>query len=189
MALLARALAMGALLSIGAYTTVHAQEMEIPVALQLPLFLKVMSFDRQLSSRAGGTLVLAITYQSGYRASVDAKEEAWRSAGNVHEIGGIPLSIVAIDLDREDLEAALTHSRVTLLYLAPVRGVDVKELGGVARAAHVTTLTGVVRYVELGLAVGVRLRGDRPRIVVNLIASRLEGAELGAELLKLAEIR
>jgi hypothetical protein len=189
MALLARALVMAGVLSIGACTTVQAQEMEIPVAVQLPLFLKVMSFDRQLSSRGGGTLVLAIAYQSGYRASADAKEEAWRAASNIREISGMPLSIVAIDLDREDAAAALTRGRVTLLYLTPVRGVDVKELGGVARAAHVTTLTGVVRYVELGLAVGVRLRGDRPRIVVNLAASRLEGAELGAELLKLAEVR
>jgi hypothetical protein len=189
MALLARALATGALLSIGASTTVHAQEMELPVAVQLPLFLKVMSFDRQLVSRGGGTLVLAIAYQSGNRASADAKQEAWRAGSNVHEIGGMPLTIVAIDLDREDLGAALTHGRVTLLYLAPVQGVDVGGLAGVARAAHVTTLTGVLRYVELGLAVGVRLRGDRPRLVVNLAAARLEGADLGSELLKLAEVR
>jgi hypothetical protein len=180
---------MGALLSVGTSIMVRAQEMEIPVAVQLPLFLKVMSFDRQLGFRGGGTLVLAIAYQSGYRASEDAKDEAWRSAANVHEVGGMPLSVVAIDLDREDLGDALLRSRVTLLYLTPVRGIDIKELGGVSRTAHVTTLTGVVRYVELGLAVGVRLRGDRPRIVVNLAASRLEGAELGAELLKLAEVR
>jgi hypothetical protein len=99
------------------------------------------------------------------------------------------VSVVTIDLDRDDLAAALTHSRATLLYVAPLRGADVQQLAGVARAAHVTTLTGVVRYVELGLAVGVRLRGDRPRIVVNLAASRLEGAELAAELLKLADVR
>ena len=65
---------MGTLLSIGASITVRAQEMEIPVAVQLPLFLKVMSFDRQLGFRGGGTLVLAIAYQSGYRASADAKD-------------------------------------------------------------------------------------------------------------------
>jgi YfiR/HmsC-like len=188
MALLARAIAVGALLAGGMCTTVHAQEMEIPVGVQLPLFLKVMSFDRQLRSRGAGTLVIAIAYQSGYRASVGAKEEAWRSASGFREIAGMPVNLVAIDLDREELGAALTRDRATLLYVAPVRGIDVRELVQVTRAARVTTLTGVVRYVELGLAVSVRLRGDRPRIVVNLAASRLEGAELAAELLQLAEV-
>jgi hypothetical protein len=188
MALLARAAAVGALLAVGLCSTAHAQEMEVPVAMQLPLFFKVMSFDRQLRARASGMLVLAIAYQSGYRASADAKDEAWQSAHAVREIVGMPMSVVAIDLDREDLDAALTRSGATLLYVAPLRGIDVKQFASATRAAHVTTLTGVVRYVELGLAVGVRLRGDRPRIVVNLAASRLEGAELAAELLKLADV-
>jgi hypothetical protein len=164
--------------------------MEVPVAVQLPLFLKVMSFDRQLRARGSGagTLVIAIAYQSGYRASADAMTEAGQSASAVHEIAGMPVSVLAIDLDRDDLGAAMTRNQVTLLYVAPLRGIDVKQLASATRAAHVTTLTGVVHYVELGLAVGVRLRGDRPRIVVNLAAARLEGAELAAELLKLADV-
>ena len=47
-----------------------AQEMEIPVAVQVPLFLKVMSFDRQLRARGEGEYVVAVAYQSGNRASV-----------------------------------------------------------------------------------------------------------------------
>lgn len=189
MAILARAVACGALLAVGLGKQGHAQEMEIPVAVQLPLFLKVMSFDRQLRARGAGTVVIAIAYQSGFRASVGAKDDAWRSASRVSELDGMPVSVATIDLDREELGPGLARSRATLLYVAPLRGADVELLASVARAAHVTTLTGVVRYVELGLAVGVRLRGDRPRIVVNLAASRLEGAELAAELLRLAEVQ
>lgn len=188
MAILTRALAVGLLLAAGGSTAARAQEMEVPVAVQLPLFLKVMSFDRQLRSRTAGTLVIAIVYQRGYRASAAAKDEAWRAAVRVGEVAGMPVHLVAIDLDRDELAEALTRSQATLVYLAPVRGIDMKEFASVTRAAQVTTLTGVVRYVELGLAVGVRLRGDRPRIVVNLAASRSEGAELTAELLRLAEV-
>ena len=160
----------------------------MPVAVQLPLFLKVVSFDRQLRSRASGSIVIAFAYQGGFRASVDAKDQAWRAAVGVREIDGMPVTLVGIDLDKEDLNAALTRSKATILYVSPMRGVDVKELMAVTRASRVTTLTGVVRYVEQGFAVGVRLRGDRPRIVVNLVAARLEGAEFAAELLRLAEV-
>jgi hypothetical protein len=49
-------------------------------------------------------------------------------------------------------------------------------------------MSGVPRHVASGLALGVGLRGGRPRILVHVEASRLEGADLSAELLKLAEI-
>ena len=188
MAFLVRRLVLGTLLVFSASTAVGAQEMEVPVAIQLPLFLKVVSFDRQLRTRSAGALVIAFAYQGGFRASSDTKEQAWRAASTVHEIDGLPVTLVAIDLDKEELSAALVRSKATLLYLSPMRGVDVKELMAITRANQVTTLTGVVRYVELGCAVGVRLRGDRPRIVVNLAAARLEGAEFAAELLRLAEV-
>jgi len=188
MALLART-ATGLLLVASVAVTAHAQEMEVPVAVQLPLFLKVMSFDRQLRARAGGSLVLAIAFQSGSRASSDAVQEALRSVVGIREVAGIPLRTVNIDLDHEELGAVLADSRATLLYVAPMRGVDIGDLVRAARAAHVTTLTGVVRYVDLGCAVGLRLRGDRPSIVVNLAAARIEGADFTAELLRLAQIQ
>ncbi len=188
MAILTRRLALVVSLVLGVGATSRAQDMEIPVAVQLPLFFKVVTFDRQLRSRAGGTLVVAIAFQSGSRVSATAKDEAWRSASGIREIDGMPVSLVPIDLDHEELAAGLARSRATIIYVTPLRGVDVRELARVARAAHVTTLTGVFRYVELGLAIGVRLRGDRPHIVVNLAASRLEGADLAAELLKLAHV-
>lgn len=169
----------------------RAQEMEVPVALQLPLLLKVLSFDRQLSARAGGTLVIAVAYQSGFRASAQVKDEMLHAAAAIGprtQIGGLTVHVVAIDLDQDDLVEGLERSKATVVYLAPVRGIDVKALSAMTRIAHVTTVTGVPRYVEQGLSVGVRLRGDRPQILVNLAASRFEGAEFGAELLKLVQV-
>lgn len=188
MALLGRTLLAVALFAVGSRSTLRAQEMEVPVAIQVPLFLKVMSFDRQLHARSAGALVIAFAYQGGFRASADAKDQAWRAASGIREIDGIAVTLVAIDLDKEELATALTRSKATLLYVSPVRGVDLNDLMAVTRANRVTTLTGVVRYVELGCAVGVRLRGDRPRIVVNLAGARLEGAEFTAELLRLADV-
>jgi hypothetical protein len=46
----------------------------------------------------------------------------------------------------------------------------------------------VPRYVETGLAIGVDMKGERPEIVINLAASRAEGADLTAHLLKLARL-
>ena len=49
-------------------------------------------------------------------------------------------------------------------------------------------MTGVARYLDDGIGLGVGLRGGRLRILVNLDACRFEGADLSAEVLKLAEL-
>jgi hypothetical protein len=167
----------------------NAQEMEVPVALQMPLFLKVISFDHLLPARAAGTLVVGIAYQSGHRPSGQVKDAVLLAGADLRRaINGLDVRFVAIDLDHVELAEALERLHVTVLYVAPMRGLDVATLSAATRAARVTTVTGVSRYVEQGLAIGVRLRGDRPQILVNLGASRLEGAELGAELLKLVQV-
>ena len=56
-----------------------AQEVEVPVRIQVPLFMKVMSFDRQFLVRAGTEVVIGIAFQGGYGASVTARDEVVRA--------------------------------------------------------------------------------------------------------------
>jgi len=167
-----------------------AQEMEIPVAVQVPLFLKVISFDRQLRARGQTEYVVAVAYQSGNRASVDARDEVLRSLkADRPTVLGLPVRIVAVDLDHESLAECLRMHGASLLYITPLRAVDVGALTATAGTAGVTTVTGVPQYVAQGVAVGVRLQRDRPRILINLQGARLQGADFAAELLKLADVR
>lgn len=166
----------------------HAQEMEVAPAIQIPILMKVLSFDRQLRSRAPEGAVIGIVFQSGYRTSALAKDEAVRALNTAREPDGTRVRVVPIDLDRDRLDDVLRSSDVTQLYVTPLRATDIAALAAMARDAQVPTMTGVPRYVSQGLGVGIGQRGGRPRILINLEASRLEGAEFGAELLKLAEI-
>jgi hypothetical protein len=169
---------------------VSAQEMEVPVAVQIPLFLKVISFDRQLRARGEGEFVLAVAYQNGNRASADARDEVIRVLKAEHPaVRGLPVRVVTIDLDRESLADCLKADQASLLYMTPLRAIDVGALVAIASAADVTTATGVTQYVSLGVAIGVRLQRDRPKILINLQGARSQGADFTAELLKLAEVR
>lgn len=167
----------------------RAQDMDVPVDLQMSVFLKVISFDRQLHVRAPTEVVIGIAFQGGNRASSIARDEARRSIAAARDgVDGLPIRVESIDLDVERLGEALRRRALTHLYVTPLRAADIGAIAAATRAARVTTLTGVPRYVARGLAIGVELRAERPRILVNLEASRLEGAELAAELLKLATI-
>jgi hypothetical protein len=164
----------------------NAQDMDVPVQIQVALFLKVLTFDRNLVIAPASEIVVGVVFQSGYRSSVNAKNiamAALQSSSNSRKIRAI-----AIDLDRETLLTALPRYRPSVLYVAPLRAVEIGDLAASARNANVTTVTGVPQYVALGLAVSVRLQGERPKLVINAEAAKAEGADFSAELLKLAQI-
>ncbi len=163
-----------------------AQDMDVPVQIQVALFLKVLTFDRNLVISPPSEIVVGVVFQSGYRSSVNAKNVAMaalQTTGNARKIRAI-----AIDLDRETLVAALPRYRPSVLYVAPLRAVEIGDLATTARNANITTVTGVPQYIALGLAVSVRLQGERPKLVINAEAAKAEGADFSAELLKLAQI-
>ncbi len=165
-----------------------AQAMDVPVTTQLSLFLKVMTFDRNLEKRAGQKLVLAIAFQSENRTSSRARSEALAALSGITKVGIHDLEVIGIDLDKQNLETELRDHNVAFLYVTPLRAMNLNEVISAARTAGVSTITGVPGYVEGGLSVGVRLQADRPRLMINLEASKLEGADYKAELLKLAQL-
>jgi len=166
-----------------------SQSGDVPVSLQIPLFLKVVSFDRQLASRMDAVLVVGIAYQRGNRESVRAKEDAERALRDAQSAARVPrLRIVPIDLDKESLAGELSKHGIAVLYVAPLRAMDIALVADAARAARVTTFTGTPRYLSDGLAVSVRYQGGRPKLLINVDASRSEGADFSAELLNLAQV-
>lgn len=182
-------LALG-LASLAPAARLAAQDVAVPVEVQVPLFIKIFAFDRNLAAQPG-PLVLGVLFQGKYRRSVTVAEDVRRAVSDAERkpAGGTELRIVLIDLDETpDLAETLAKHRVRVLYVSPLRAVDIRTLTAVSRLAGISTVTGVPRYVEAGLAVGLDLKGERPEIVVNLLASRAEGADLDAQLLKLARI-
>ena len=157
-----------------------AQDVEVAPAVQIPILVKVLSFDR--GQRGARELSVGVVYQSGNRASSFIRDEVVRA------LGAQGVRVVSIDLDHDRLSDVLAEADLRAIYVTPLRATDIGTVAAAARDARVTSLTGVPSYVSNGLAVGVGNRGGRPRILINLEASRREGADLGAELLKLAEI-
>jgi hypothetical protein len=143
-----------------------------------------MTFDRNLPARSSGDLRIAVLYQSRNRTSQVIADEVARA------IGSTPgAEAVGIDLDNvSDLRTVLVQSRARVLYVSPLRGIDIGSIVRVSRETGVTTITGVPRYVDEGIAIGLDLKADRPEIVVNLEGARAEGADFTAQLLKLARV-
>ncbi|MDH3455509.1 MAG: YfiR family protein [Gemmatimonadota bacterium] len=168
-----------------------AQEMAVPVELQLTVLSRVLSYDRRLTSRAERTLVMGVIYQPQVRLSVRTKDEvmAWalRNADAISKQFDLQCVPIALT-DTTDLRMAIKRNRVDVLYVAPLRAVNVEHITGVTRQEEVLTITGVVSYVHSGIALGVGQVASRTRVLVNLPASKDEGSDFTAQLLAVSQV-
>jgi hypothetical protein len=168
-----------------------AQEMELPVNVQWALLPKILAFDRNLTSRASDTLTVGVLFQERFRKSLDVKEEFIRAVGDSPELIAGSLAIRCIPLDigeNPDWEGLVLQNRPDILYITPLRAVDLTAVTRVTRKYDILTMTGVPEYVEGGVSVGIGLRGGNPEIVINREAAAAEGADFSSKLLKLARV-
>lgn len=175
----------------GVLLPLTAQEMAVPIPMQWAFFQKILSFQRVIiTDSMVRAPVLAIVYQSQFRASLDARNEMLALLKEVEpRVGSEVLKIVDIDLTKEtDLGLAMAEKKVTLLYVAPLRAYDVMLITKESRQRRVLTISGVPTYITEGLSVGLDIKGNKPEILINRTAARLEGREFHAQLLKLATI-
>jgi hypothetical protein len=174
----ARAAIVALVLSLG--LAAQSRAADIPVSVQLPLYHKIWTLDRKLADRHD--LVMAVLYQETYSVSAGAKADVlvWAGTSQVH--------CVFVAMDRGNAESALQTVLADVFYVTPMRRADIELIVRIARARHIHTMAGLTEYVPIGLSVGIGVRNDRPRIIINLGAAKAEGAAYQAQLLQIADI-
>jgi hypothetical protein len=168
-----------------------AQEISVPITVQVSLITRILMFDRSLQARPNEKIVIGILYQKGVRESRDTEEE-FLDAADISQIGqvfGRPIECIAMHAqDLQTLESELDEDSVSVLYVAPLRRADIPRIADLAEKRQMLTITGVPEYVGKGIAVGFEVRGGRSKIVINLSRAKRQGADFSSLLLKLAEI-
>ena len=182
----------GVLTFLLAGRSAHAQAMAAPAEIQVSLLFKILTFDRRLETRPpGNVMVIAVVFQTGYRASLVARNQIVDALKAMADstISGHPVHWVAVEWkDGEQVRLALIHERADVVYVTPLRGVELDPIMRSAREASMTTFSGVPLYVEQGLALGVRIVRERPQIIVNLPATRAEGSDFTPQLLRVSSV-
>jgi hypothetical protein len=138
-----------------------AQDMAVPVSLQAALFKKIFSFDKTLASKGIEVAVLG--------AGGDAMVAAFKDAG----------------IEAKAVSGDQVPAGVTVVYAMP----GVTSTKSQSAAKGVLSVSGVTAYVESGkVAIGLKIEGGKPKIIVHMAQLKAEGQELAADLLKIATI-
>jgi hypothetical protein len=177
-------------LSILLSTLVSAQEMEVPVGIQVGFFFKILVFDRNLGNRVGNELNLGIVYQSKVKASSKVNDEFIEkvTASGINSIKGIPLRFIPVDLNTTELQQAIDDYGLDAIYVTPLQAIEVEQIAEICRKRKIISFSAVPRYLFLGLTLGIDQQGERPVILINIASAREVGADFSAQLLRLARI-
>lgn len=169
-----------------------ARAEELPARHQALLLLRVLAYDRNVKSRVGGAVTVAILSRAddpGSRARAGEVGAAFETVGRDVVVAGLLVRVEQVVYrGLADLEARLTAIRPALVYLDAALVPQAVEIQAATRRHRVLSASGSRTSVEGGTAVAVVARGDRAAIVVNLRAAREEGADLDAALLSVADV-
>lgn len=162
---------------------VIAEDILVPMDVQLTLFEKIWKLDRTFNP--GPMVNVAVIYQQEFRPSANVVNELLAAI----RAANLPIHCTLIDLDEQaTVQQRIPSTGYDVFYVAPLRAIDVKSIAEISRKNGIKTITGVPEYVSAGLAVGIGLLKQRPLIIVNLRAARAEGSEFRTQLLKLCRV-
>ncbi|MDX9722656.1 MAG: YfiR/HmsC family protein [Myxococcota bacterium] len=158
---------------------------------QALIFARALAYDRNLAERAGEKLAIGVLYISGNAASEkdrDAMYDAFVKASKV-KVAGLDVSVHKLSYqDIATLETQFSTNGIDALYVCAGLDGEIASIVGLTQSKSVSTMSSVRSYADKGVSVVVSVADDKPKIVVNLEASKSEGMKLSGELLKIAEV-
>jgi hypothetical protein len=157
---------------------------------QATLLLRVLAYDRALASVQGDAIQVVVVFKNDSAAGAQKDlVSAFSTAARRVNVQGKRVEISTITYEKGSMLARLTSAHAAVAFLTP--GLDngmLDEIRAATRKLHALSLTGVEAYVGPGASVALVARGDRARVLVNLPATKEEGAVLDAALLNMAEV-
>jgi hypothetical protein len=177
--------------ALAVFPTAAVAQASLPASEQVPLLLKVLTYDRQFGAKGGDKLVVGIVFLAEDAESLNAANEIIRTLRRFRgkTVKGLPIDYVTMPyVSQQRLEEQINESNVNVMYLAPGSDSFLPTVLRVSKAKRVTTTTGVPDYVHDGVAVGIGVRRGRPQILINLEGSKAEGSDFDASLLRIATV-
>lgn len=168
-----------------------AEDMALSVDKQIPTLLKILTYDRQLETKAGSDLVIGIVHDPTDKESSKAADEVvttlYQYKGKT--VKGLPIKYYLIEYTKPaELESFVTAKGVNMLYVTPGLSRALPDIIRISQTHHLTSITGVPEYVRRGVAVGLGLRQGRAQPLINLPSTKLEGSEFDASLLRISTV-
>jgi hypothetical protein len=171
-------------------TRVVADDVVVPIPLQMELMLKVAGYDKNLAERAGGALRVAVLLDPGDADSVRSGAQALKALSAADDVAGLPIELSSTPyIDAAALARLIRERHVSVLYVTP--GFTESEIDAMALAldgVSVLSVGALGKYASRGVVLGFDLVGGKPKLLVNLGLAKRQRVELSSAVLKLMRV-
>lgn len=178
-----------ALIIIG-FSNSYAQKVKVPFDVQFRVIPKILSLNKNLKLQPNETFNSTIIYSETQRNSKNIYDEFKKLTSNnkilLNKNETMYFSLEINELER--LRSHIRENKIQMLYLTPVRGIDISEITKICREESVITITAVEEYIINKVAVVLTLEENKVQILINQKAAKEEGANFSSRLLKIAKI-
>ena len=139
----------------------YGEEMPVPAQHQVPLILKILTYDRNFSQKMRSGLRIGIVYNPWNSKSHQAHRDLARTLDDfsTKTIKKLPIQYIPLKYRGESELAKRTKAhQLNLLYIMPGNKKHLPALIRFSQAHQITTVTGVPDYVKKGIAVGIGVK-------------------------------
>jgi hypothetical protein len=179
-----------ALLVIASSARVTAEDVSVPISLQMELLLKVAAYDKNLRERARDRVRIAVVVRQDDPDSGRSAAQALKALSQAETIDGMPLDRVSTTYtDAATLARFIHEGNVAILYVTPgFRDTEIEAIAQALDGVSVLSVGALAKYVPRGMVLGFDLVGGKPKLSVNLGRARRQKVELSSSVLKLVRV-
>jgi hypothetical protein len=163
----------------------------VPISIQTSIITKILSFERRILNAEKKEINILILYQSKAPSSGNAKKEAQQSFTKQSSslINGKTIRTLEFDLSSSvKLSDFMKSQNIDCVFIMPLIAFDINSISNICQNYKILSFTSVPDYMKNGISVAIDNQGDKPQIIINLAASKKEGADFSSQLLKLSKI-
>jgi hypothetical protein len=164
-----------------------ADEVSVPIELQVDLLGRVAKFERTFASKGTAPATVLVVTRTGVTSSTRAGAQLNAALSHAANLAGRPLTMVNHSFTNA---AALktAAASVAIVYLTPGLSDEVKNIAQALAGLHVLIVASAMGDVERGAVLGFELESARPKIVVNLPQARAQNLDFNSQLLRLSKV-
>jgi hypothetical protein len=177
-------------ISLGLASTAQAEDVTVPVELQIGLLAKVAAYDHNLPARAGDKVITLVVVKESDGGSVRTGSRALEALNEKRELAGLPHEAQLVAYKSAAALAAQSRRRhASILYLASgFSDAEVVEIESQLGGQELLTVAAIGRQVQSGMILGFDLEAGKPKLLFSLPQATRHGVSVSANVLSLMTV-
>ena len=175
-------------LSVCSLRWANADDISVPLPMQVQLLTTVADYDKGFAERAKGKAKIVLL-TSKNADSARAATQVQGALGRIAQIGGQPHEESTVRYESGAALAGLCKSNgISVVFLMPGFQGEIADIKRSLDGINVLSVGTIGSYVQQGIVLGFDVISGKPKLLVNLAQARSQKVSFKAELLKMVKV-